>query len=283
MTKALPVPKRIDFAIVGFQKAGTTGLAHLLRHQPGVDLAYGEQSWFEREEIAPSDTVSTGLVGFKRADLIAADGGIDRLVRHSPDVRLLLSTRPRGERAVSAYLHYVRDGFAPLRPLDHAFEELLADGEIAGYPRTAEILSYGMYGAQTSGLLEALPREQLLIVSQAQVAEQRADFLSSVGEFLGIGCSPVKRRVAMPTHRRRRRLQARRALNPLMYRYADGGMRLEGRSRYVNTVISRIDDRLGTGDPESDFVATPELLSLLDAYYREDAELFETLEAYAWQ
>ncbi|WP_148571533.1 sulfotransferase family protein [Nocardioides caldifontis] len=190
-----------DFVVIGAQKSASTFLQDQLAQHPAIEIAEGEVRYFEDPFYSPeavatlpelfSSPVGSTLRGIKRPDYLGHPEVPARLHEYLPDARLLVVIREPVARAVSAYYHYVRHGFAPLMPLDEAFEALVAGTLTARYPRSAEVLDYGLYGKHLSRYLEHYPVEQLKVFEQKTLTAQPEPSLRSAFEFLGVDTSFV--------------------------------------------------------------------------------------------
>jgi hypothetical protein len=272
-----------DFAIIGAQKAGTTALAAMLRTNPSVDLMRGEFAGFDGG-ATPGDLKRLPQFGrrfgFKRADLLADLAGMKALLRTSPDVSLLVTIRNPTDRAIAAYLHYVRDGFAPLMPVDICFRMLLAQGSIPGHPRTTEILEYGLYGKHLQNILLQQSSRRVTIVEQDQLRPDPDSIQRKLADLLDIECRfRATRRRPMPTIRSYNRLYLRSQISRLIYSYDVDRTRLKARSRLAASTVARIDELLGPGTPDCRLVPEEKTRSELDMFYQQDQALLQELVA----
>ncbi|HYO39130.1 MAG TPA: sulfotransferase domain-containing protein [Nocardioidaceae bacterium] len=185
-----------DFVVIGAQKSASTFLQDQLAQHPQVEIAEGEVRAFEDPFYSPeavaslprlfSGDASVTARGIKRPDYLGRPEVAQRLRRHLPDARLFAVLREPVARAVSAYYHHVRHGFVPLMPLDDAFEALLAGRLVADYPRSAEILDYGRYGAHLRRYLDLFPRDRLMVFEQKSLTADPAGSLRRAFEFLDV-------------------------------------------------------------------------------------------------
>jgi len=111
------VTRPIGAVIAGVQKSGTTTLAAMLAAHPGVVLARAKEAHlFDRAEVQ-RDGVPDGLLdarfgpddGRLRLDATPAylylPGCLEALVRHAPEVRVIVLVREPAARALSHYRH----------------------------------------------------------------------------------------------------------------------------------------------------------------------------------
>ncbi len=123
---AYPTPlssPRITAALVGAQKCGTTTLASLLGEHPSICLARDKEAHlFDQTEVqrhGPTIAEIEACFPHRHTGQILLDatpsylylpGCLEALVRHAPDVRVLVVLRSPADRAVSHYGHERRLG-----------------------------------------------------------------------------------------------------------------------------------------------------------------------------
>ncbi len=279
----------VDFVVLGAQKSASTFLQDQLAQHPQIEIAAGETRVFEDPFYSPealsdlsrlfADKAHTLLRGIKRPDYLAHAEVPPRLGAHLPDAKLLVVLREPIARAVSAYFHYVRHGFAPLRPVDEAFSALLADEWGERWPRSREILDYGLYGKHLLRYHEFFPAEQLLIFDQEPLTREPEQSLVRAFRFLGVEESfrpdmtrvsnrgvyaPVRLRLLQTKNRVKydyapdMRLRHPRKPGPVGWTYNAGVVALD------RLVLSRLD----SGRPP---VLSAETRRRLEEYYADDA------------
>jgi hypothetical protein len=221
-----------DFVVLGAQKSASTFLQDQLSQHPSIEIAAGEARHFEDPEYArgavdalPGLFTRTGpgiRRGIKRPDYLGRPEVPERLHRHIPDARLFAVIREPVSRAVSAYFHYVRHGFVPLLPLDEAFTALLDGGLGDQYPRSGEILSYGLYGHHLQAYGEYFARDKIMVLHQNTLIQDPVTSLRAAFEFLDVDPTFEPRRTTAVSNRGvywAPRLRLLRSKNHAMYRY----------------------------------------------------------------
>ena len=217
-----------DFVIIGAQKAASTYLAMRLGRHPGLFVAPGELPYFEDPDYTPGtwslfvrnfrDTEHFRMVGFKRANYLGKPEVASRLSQHLPDARLIAILRNPIDRAISAYFHYMRSGFIPVKPLEDGMMRVMDGSMAARYPAARDIIDYGMYFRHLARYLQYFPLTQICVVVVDDLVAAEGEVLDTVGSFLGVegimgGLDHERRAQATTTSLTRLRIV--RAIRPL--------------------------------------------------------------------
>lgn len=201
-------PRRIDAAIVGVQRCGTTSLAALLGEHPQICLAVGKEAHLFDDPLVQRDGIAPvrfdGLFPHRRAGQLLLDatpsyvylpGCIEALVAHNPQVKLIVILRPAAERAVSHHDLERRRGTEHC-PVVFALAlerwRLWRDGDqlaVDSAHRVSSYLDRGRYVAQLGHLRSVT--EQVHVVSLAQLVAEPDSVLSGVQHFLGVEPRPL--------------------------------------------------------------------------------------------
>jgi hypothetical protein len=185
-----------SFVVIGAQKSASTFLQDQLSLHPEVEMPEGEVRHFEDPFYAEGAVADLpGLYvrpptgtrrGIKRPDYMGRPEIPARLHKHLPEAKLLAVLREPVARAVSSYFHMVRHGFVPLAPLDEAFRAILDGSWAAEFPRSPEVLTFGLYGEQLSRYLELYRPEQLLIFDQPALIKDPKTNVREAFAFIGV-------------------------------------------------------------------------------------------------
>jgi hypothetical protein len=294
-----------DFVILGAQKSASTFLQDQMNQHPSVEIAAGESRQFEDPEYSDGAVAQLPALfsswdahtvrGIKRPDYLGRPEVPARIARHLPWARLFAVLRDPVPRAVSSYYHYVRHGFVPLMPLDEAFSRLLDGTIIADYPRSREILTYGLYGRHLERYLRYFDRSRLLVFDQKTLISDPVNSMHRAFDFIGVdpAFSPQSGRVSNQGVYSYSRLRFLRSKNHLQFRYTHNLDRRypvrPGALGYLwvasvvaldRQVLSRIDRAKPPSLSESMSIQ-------LRQYYAEDARLLRSLfltgdRSFAW-
>ena len=212
---AAPAGKRVDFLIVGAQKAGTTALFDHLAEIPALELpAVKEAHFFDDEErvdwaapdYAPYHALFADrkrLWGEATPIYVYWPNALGRIRAYNPAIRLIFLVRDPVERAWSHWkMEYARGKET------EPFGWCIRDGrarmaEATPYPGFHRVYSYverGYYGRQLARLLDLFPREQLLVLHSDELRQDPTDAIGRICDFLRVACParPVRPRISRP-------------------------------------------------------------------------------------
>ncbi len=196
---------RIDFIVIGVQKAGTTALYDYL----GEDSAFGlsqvkEVHFFDDEAIdwaAPDYEPYHRQFPWDRPVIrgeatpiyIYWPQSLERIARYNSAIRLILLLRDPVERAWSHWkMEYARG--VETKPFAWCIREgrhRLFDSEPWGVHREFSYVERGFYGEQTERLLTLFPRDQVLILAAESLRRDPNATLGRVNAFLGAPPPPA--------------------------------------------------------------------------------------------
>jgi len=200
-------PRRLDFIVIGAQKAGTTSLWRYLASNERISMPPDKEAPFFCEDCySPSDfpRYVRGLFQSLRPDarcgtvtpayMVGRPGApvpviVDRIRESIPDVRLIALLRDPIERAVSAYRMSVQRGHEH-RSFNEAVGTLLTNARLAAARRepieSQDYVVSGEYGRLLSHYLDRFPRDQLLIELTSDLDRDPRGVLRRVCEFIGV-------------------------------------------------------------------------------------------------
>ena len=210
-----------NFFIIGAQRAGTTSMFHYLDRHPAVvgpmrekgvhyfDANYHRDlTWF-RSHFPTAEAVA------KRADAtgntVAVGEGSPYYLFHPmiparvagalPNARAIAILRDPVDRAISHHQHETARGHESLSLADAiaaepdrlagAVEALRADPTLVHYAHQHHAyVARGQYADQLERWFHALGRDQVLVVSSADLNERPADVVAETVAFLGLDPMP---------------------------------------------------------------------------------------------
>jgi hypothetical protein len=210
-----PAKTRLDFLVIGAQKAGTTSLFEYLRRHPEVHLPPGKEvpyfsddgmvahGWdaYLAQTFAGADpaqrwgTVSPQyMAGAVPAPAEPIEGAPElavpgRIHERLPDVRLVAILRDPVARAASHH-RMMRLRGEETRTFEQTIDDQLrpqALGAARAAPTpTSAYVAWGEYGRILAGYLELFPAEQLLVVYTENLERRPVEVLAEVHRHLGV-------------------------------------------------------------------------------------------------
>jgi hypothetical protein len=197
---------RLDFIVIGAQKAGTTSLWRYLDDNEELVMPPQKEASFFSEPEYPDE-----LRGYMRALFSRAPAGTklgkvtpaymhgnpaapvaliaERIAETVPGVKLVALLRDPVERAYSAHRMLVRRG-SEQRSFGDAVRELLAPEAIerarAAPDPSNSYIAAGEYGRMLSLYLERFPREQLHVELSVDLDHAPGAVIERVCTFLGV-------------------------------------------------------------------------------------------------
>lgn len=193
--------RKVDFVVVGAQKAGTTALFDHLSDDPRLNLSrIKETHFFDDESVdwarpdygayhAHFDLARPGPMGEATPIYVFWPQSLERLAAYNRDARLILMLRDPVKRAFSHWqMEYAR-GVETL-PFAAAIREgrRRLDGTAPNHPdrRVFTYVERGYYGRQVEHLLGLFPRDQLLVLRADDLRRDPARALAATYGFLAM-------------------------------------------------------------------------------------------------
>ncbi len=190
---------KLDFVIIGAEKAGTSALFYYMRHVPGI---YGpiikELNFFDRDErwgdgsdysalhwwfvFAPKGA----LLGEATPTYLKNYRCLERIHRYNPAIKVIALLRSPVMRAFSAW-NFRR---ARLRDKRDFMEAVRVELETGGDIRAARENKYGYiatghYAPQLAELFRVFSREQVLLIKYEAFKRAQADYVRQAVRFVG--------------------------------------------------------------------------------------------------
>lgn len=198
---------RIDFIVIGVQKAGTTALYDYLSEDPAISLSrVKEVHFFDDDSLdwnapdygpyhAQFDWSGEAIRGEATPIYAYWPDAPKRIARYNPAIRLILMLRDPVERAWSHWrMEYARG--VEIHPFSWCIREgrqRLFQADPWGVHREFSYVERGFYGEQLERLLEVFPPEQVMILQADDLRRNPNSALSAVSGFLGAPRPPCRR------------------------------------------------------------------------------------------
>lgn len=199
--------RRVDFIVIGVQKAGTTALFEHLSDDPQIALSRVKEVHFFDDEardwarpdygdyhaqFPPDD----GRVRGEATPIYAYwPNSLERIAAYNPAARLILMLRDPVQRAWSHWrMEYARGvETQPFAWCIRGGRRRLFDAEPWGHHREFSYVERGFYGEQVERLFSLFPREQVLILQADDLRSDPGPVLEATNRFLGLAPPPPSR------------------------------------------------------------------------------------------
>jgi hypothetical protein len=284
-----------DFIVIGAQKSASTFLQICLADHPQIYMPKGEVPFFESPDYESQDlgdlaSLFSGRqeerLGFKRPNYLGKPEVAARIAADLPNAQLIAVLRDPLERALSAYFHYMRGGFLPVLPVEEGMTRILFDDAFrTAYPRSGEVLSFGLYAQALTRYRHFLDNGRMLLLLHEDLSVKPSYTVERAYEFLGVApeftpASLSRRPQRIPYNRAR--LQLGRANHRVLNRFNVDRTRAYrrkpsfGRS-LVAGGISALDRLLELWVDNERPVLSRQLQNQLLEYYSHDVEQLQPL------
>lgn len=173
------------FIGVGAQKCASTWIYDILADHPDVGLSQQKEidffsyhydhglQWYEHN-FPPSD--GRTVTGEISPSYFHEPAVPERVRRHYPEAKLIVSLRNPIKRAISNHIHEIRIGH--LTGDDLSFEK--------GLENNPTYVDQGLYAQHLERWLQYFPRNQILVLLFEDIVDDKAGAARSVFRFLGI-------------------------------------------------------------------------------------------------
>ncbi|WKN32531.1 sulfotransferase domain-containing protein [Porifericola rhodea] len=186
---------RIEFAVIGGQKSGSTYIQSILAAHPQVFMPEGEIPYFEDPDYLEGGVQklnelfknqNSDLVwGIKRPNLLGSSQYASRLANEIGKAKLIVILRNPVVRLVSAYYHYMKDGFLPPLEFSKGIEKIL-NKDKSEYGRSPEVLEFGLYYKHLQEYFKYFSKDQILILLYDDLKNDKFKIIKKVYQFIGV-------------------------------------------------------------------------------------------------
>jgi hypothetical protein len=190
---------RVNFVVIGAQKAGTTALYDYLADDPAIGLSDVKEVHFfddESQDWAAPDygayhahfpADGPAIRGEATPIYIYWPNALERIAAYNPAMRLILLLRDPVERAWSNWRMETSRGVEtnPFGWCIRRGRQRLFQAEPWGHHREFSYVERGFYAAQITRLFEVFPREQVLILRAEDLRADPNPVLGRISAFLG--------------------------------------------------------------------------------------------------
>ncbi|MEO8847104.1 MAG: sulfotransferase domain-containing protein [Casimicrobiaceae bacterium] len=198
--------RKVDFAIAGAQKGGTSALADYLEDHIEVSMGrVKEVHYFDHDENFPDAAVvdyapyhanfdprpTQRILGDATPAYMFWHSAPARIARYNPAMKLIMLLRDPAKRAYSQWNMVTKQGRETLS-FDDALraEEQRAQDIAPSQLRAWSYVQRGRYSEQLDRVWQHVPRTQTLVIRSDKLKNDPAPELARVAAFLGIAQFP---------------------------------------------------------------------------------------------
>jgi hypothetical protein len=287
------------FIIIGAQRSASTFALRCLEEHPQVFMPSYEVRFFENPEYLQNDISQLEalfhgispekIIGIKRPDYLAKPECPERIYKHIPAAKLIVILRNPVERALSAYFHLMMHGFIPIRPVEEGLTSIINGEYKVSYPKSAEIIEYGLYHRHLSRYLNYFDRKKIFIVLFDVLKEKPVNSIRQIYRFIGVNSEYTSKSMEMKSRRNSSiyslaRLRLLTFRNRFIYTYYHNQTKCFLKKhpklldRLMNKALTWVDHRfLAPVCENSKPVLSPHLNKRLFEIYEEDIDGIENL------
>jgi len=190
-----------DFIIIGAMKSATSAIYEYLMQHPSVARRMPKElhfftlnyekglDWYRSQfKLRQNNPAANHLLMGEASPSYFPSQVAPRLIYQAfPQVKIILSLRNPGDRAISHYYHQFNRVKDETRSLEAAFSaQEIADLEQRPYTKTSSYIQLGKYLHQIQNWFNVFPREQILILNYHDLSVNADTFLRQIFEFLGL-------------------------------------------------------------------------------------------------
>jgi hypothetical protein len=223
-----------DFVIVGAAKCGTTALYEYFCQQPQIFMAKPKEPHYfaddlysphyiteESEYLQIFDAAPEGTIrGEASVHYINSNRAIDRLLRHNPDIKIIILLRNPVELVRSWHANLLYNGLEDIKNLEEAWraQGVRAQGQrippqIAGMESRLQYRNMCAIGQQTARIVKQVPKEQLLILLLDDLERDHEAYHRRATGFLGVDYQPQASNTIVNPGKRSRSLRIARLIS----------------------------------------------------------------------
>lgn len=190
---------KIDFCVIGAQKAASSYLQFALDEHPCISAQKGETTFFENDEYYKIENytyigfkehsgLSHGKIkGIKRPTYLTNPLVPNRLYKYNPNMKIIAILRDPIKRFYSAYHHLVKSGYLTPTTIDEFIDACIKNPKLMEKnARTKSLFEYGLYADGLYNYIQVFPMENLKFVLTEDLNRDREQFFKDVYKFLGV-------------------------------------------------------------------------------------------------
>ena len=163
---------KLNFAIVGTQKGGSTFIQKNLSEHPSIFMPDGEVPYFQDPDFGGEKCLESyfpencdKILGIKRPNYFEKKEVPKRLIKNNPNTKVIIFLRNPTERAISAYYHGMKMGFLPISDINVSLLKIIDGDEdfLNSYPYGRELINHGYYSVHLKNYLKYFNRHNIYV------------------------------------------------------------------------------------------------------------------------
>ena len=201
---------KVRAVVIGAQKCGTSALWEILSQHPELACHsagqfprfYDSESPLEELERAMGENFTESQLENKvpviRDTTIGLEGKeIPNILGYLPDTKVILLVRDHVERCYSAFVYATNKGFEnDYSDFDSMLDAWEAGNYVARKPPLLNYIEAGMYGATAEKAVEAVGRENLMVLRADELRNNQNETCARLFEFLSVGYIEIPETIA---------------------------------------------------------------------------------------
>lgn len=245
---------KLDFAVVGTQKAGSTFILKNLKDHPQIYMPDGEVPYFENPDFFGEQKLdfyfkkksyTLELLGIKRPNYFEKKEVPARLFANNSKIKLIVFLRNPVERAISAYFHGMKMGFLPILPINEGLSKILEgdEGFQKTYPYCKELINHGYYSQHLQKYLKYFKKENIYIGFMEEIKNKPLETIQNLYNFLGVDKDFVPAYLnekPMASIYSSVRLKYRQLITFLTFSYSDDKKRMHKKSGVLFYILRKL-------------------------------------------
>jgi len=280
--------RKVDFLIIGTQKAGTTSLFQYILQHPDIYFSeVKEVNYFVYDHLYAkgeryyhsffSGYRTQKIIGSAYVHMLPCVKCVDRVYHYNPRMKFIVMLRNPSERAVSAYEYAIRNGWENAATTLH--EALnLEDKRLSQEAYDLTYFYNGLYSRHLNNWMRRFPKENFLVLKQEDLRNEPLQTMNAIFDFLNIPHRNVdtskKYNVASGVHNKRLQKVMLAKNHPI--RRILGAIMPQQTKVYVRSKIFPIIYRANTSKVKAtNVMLTEKEIEMLNRYFKLDMDELE--------